>query len=581
MTKPGLLDLPAHIRSRIFSYCNLDLGRHIHLTVDEKEEDDEEADGQTQEKKEANELSKLRLPWIRCSSQLQRKIDKPPQDCFCHLLPQLQILLVCRTFYTEACSYFYPRNEFQVSRTWPGGLTAVFSLEATALGSLSSLKILLNECRNCGKDEGCQSYLHERVQRQEHWEDDLPNLLGCVSRHDQSFISEWTKICEHLRRFITPSRLRLCLVCDVANLETARRITQPMLSLPTLSACSIRFSADSDSALRSLARLTAQRLTGSLLPQSLSPTLPSLPYDLIAEVLRHTDLVAPYDLQWTPKSGLICRKFIPNEMMNDLFQYLGQEPFTNPCEMCEWTHLLSSQTLPNSYRGASHSACACWRFPTEFFLLNRQCRLLAMQIFYTSNHFYIMRCGCRRNFPCCEIPKVPTFVQGLPLDAIPYLRSLQFVIPELSLTPDVDDWFGPDRQAVRDWAKDVQFLAKRATLSRLSITIDESLGWTDHYDYPSMSEHDERTMVAWEREKQIVHPLAILKGLKNLLVHFITQATCQVHMVSVKAGHCSLKDLLWVMNMAVEWKESTMMSLGLPITFAIIAKIESCTKEVG
>ena len=68
---------------------------------------------------------------------------------------------------------------------------------------------------------------------------------------------------------------------------------------------------------------------------------------LLNRVLEYCLLASADDLQWTPKSGLIYRKFTPNEIMKELLHYSRREHFTNPRELCEWIHLPSSQTLPS------------------------------------------------------------------------------------------------------------------------------------------------------------------------------------------------------------------------------------------
>lgn len=493
-TKPGLPDLPLNIRFRIYFYRNLVRDGHIHLNVKELEEDTS---------------YKPRPMWVcRCYPCKEGHIRY--NDWSCLSPPLLPLLLVCRTLYYDVCNIIYTRNHFVISRISPGGLMGVFNLGATALGSLTSLTISLNERKASCQDKGYEGCFYDCEKCVECMRDTTPKLLGCVSRHDKSIIREWSNLCEHIARFITPSRLRLCLVCDVADFETAQRITQPMLNLPILLACSIRLSTNSNPALRSLAKSTACRLTGRSRSPSSSPLLPRLPYEIQAQILQFTDLVAPYDLQWAPERGLICRSRTPNQIITSHCKR-GQRA-TNPCELCFGIHKPCSETKPRPEQGALHSECWCWRFPSEFFLVNREYRRLATLTFYSFNHFYVMPYSDKTH-PPREVWKCPPFVRQLPLDAIPYLRSLQFVIP------DLDDWLKPDTQPARDWAEGMDILAQHATLSRLRVTIDESLSRENQNQYMSMQEGRETDEMAWQRDQRIVEPLLKLQGLKAVYVY--------------------------------------------------------------
>ena len=144
--------------------------------------------------------------------------------------------------------------------------------------------------------------------------------------------------------------------------------------------------------------------------------------------------------------------------------------------------------------------------------MNREYRRLATLIFYSFNHFYVMPYS-DKTYPPREAWKCPPFVRQLPLDAIPYLRSLQFVIP------DLNDWLKPDTQPARDWAEGMDILAQHATLSRLRVTIDESLSRENQNQYMSLQGGRETDEMAWQRDQRIVEPLLKLQGLKDVYVY--------------------------------------------------------------
>lgn len=486
--KPSLPDLPLNIRSHIYFYLNLVRNGHIHLNV---------------EKPDGKYGYKPRPTWI-CRCWPCREGHKAYNEWSCLSRPLLPLLLVCRTLYRDICTALYARNHVVISRTSPGDLKGLFSLGATALGSLTSLTISLNERKapcQANNYEGCFHDCEKCVV----WAgDNLPKLLGCVSRHDRAIIRQWSNLCKHIRSFAQPSRLRLGVICDVVDLKTAQEISNAMIQLPLLSACSICFSTKSRPDLLALAESTTRHLTGRSRFSSSLSQLPHIPYEIQAKILQHTDLFAPYDLQWIPERGLICRSRSPNEI--ESYWKRGQKA-SNPCELCFAVHKPCYEAKSKQDKGALSSECWCWRFPTELFLVSREYRRMAIRIFYSSNHFYAMPYGDGTYHE----EKCPPFIRQLPLEALPYLQSLQFVIP------DIDDWLQPDTQPARDWAEGIKLLARHASLSRLSITIDESLSRENQDQYvQDGGAIDER---AWGRDQRIVEPLLGLCGLKDCYVH--------------------------------------------------------------
>ncbi len=193
-----------------------------------------------------------------------------------------------------------------------------------------------------------------------------------------------------------------------------------------------------------------------------------------------------------------------------------------PCELCYGIHLACARNFPDSNPGASHSECCCWRFPFELFLLIHEYRLLAIQIFYSSNHFYVMSyINGKLEGPQYDTLGFPTFIQRLPFDAIPYLRSLQFIVPECQENDELMDFLKPVTQDAYDWTEDISILSQHATLSRVTITVDESfLPWDgfDTYETPGLG-LGQTNKLAWKRDQRIIRPISKLQGLKDFYVH--------------------------------------------------------------
>jgi len=106
---------------------------------------------------------------------------------------------------------------------------------------------------------------------------------------------------------IEPKKLNLYLVCDSADIQSARGIAGPLLQLPLLKDCAIRFgridcrsySTETKRQLQQLAANTTLRLTGRLNVQAFR--FLDLPQEIQLKILEFTDLVTPYDIQWIGK----------------------------------------------------------------------------------------------------------------------------------------------------------------------------------------------------------------------------------------------------------------------------------------
>ena len=390
----------------------------------------------------------------------------------------------------------------------------LFGLPVLALASLTSLTIALNECNIYDPDgreiklhdcwecaylvEGCDDNLETDPQGcLEHAViNSVEYPLGYEPRNDKKLFLEWNRLCKHIACCIPPNRLRLCLICDVKDVESAQEVIKPMRQLPILSACSIRFSTATDHNLRCMAIKTALELTGRDSSLPLLPRLPQLPHEIQIQILQHTDLVAPHDLRWAPEQGLFCLSQSPNEEDS----VCAQNPYAlNPCELCVGVHKPRHELERQLPKNACASQCRCWRFPTELFLVSSTYHRDARRIFYSSNHFYVYG-GTKTSL--YERDMCPRFIQQLPWNARRYLRSLQFLLPETARWPE------------RDWKEEVYILSRSVDLSRLTITIDESL-WRNR-DWPSTEASDES---AWERTQGVVEPFMKLARLKNFYVH--------------------------------------------------------------
>ena len=507
-SKCSLTDLPPNVRSQIYSYLHLVRDGHIHLNVTKFGENREYVAGPISD-----------CCCLNC-------VERYPMynKWSCSLLSPLPLLLTCRTLYQEMCPILYSSNHFTISRNSPGGLGGMFSLRALALASLTSLTIAVNKCKIYDADNAGQEVVFYDCGDCAGWEevdgDDIfetaseectehPTIksvipLGCVSRSDRGIISEWNRLCKHIACSIPPNRLRLCLICDVKDVETAQEVIKPMRQLPILLACSIRLSTETDHRLRCMAVKATRELTGKYSSLPPSPRLPQLPHEIQIQILQHTDLVAPHDLRWAPEQGLICLSKSPNEKNSVWAQnsVWPQNPHAlNTCEVCFSVHKPRQRFERQVPKIARASQCWCWRFPTELFLVSSAYHRESTRIFYSSNHFYIYGGinNCWNERDMC-----PRFIQQLPRDARQYLRSLQFLLPVSARWPE------------GDWKEELLILSRSVELSRLTVTIDESLWRGRDTSYGWSTAIDE---ISWQRTQGVVEPFMKLGRLKDFFVH--------------------------------------------------------------
>jgi hypothetical protein len=143
----------------------------------------------------------------------ERQVERLERHTSTVLSLPLNLLLVCRTVYNDIVLLVYGSNSFTVSQHRPGGLDALKNLSILALKSLQILTINLNDCSS----QQC------RVQP-----------LRTVSRADKTVLKQWERICKRLSVYVPPSHLRLCIICDYKDQNTAREVARITLLLPLL-----------------------------------------------------------------------------------------------------------------------------------------------------------------------------------------------------------------------------------------------------------------------------------------------------------------------------------------------------------
>lgn len=307
---PNLLNLPPHLRHRI--YLSIGVARH---------------DGH---------------PYTyyldgRKESRGNRPVsdrDPPPTRDFAGLL------LSCRALYVETATLLYSANRFVLHYSHQGSLGPLRSLSPTALASLTSLKVVLNQsschepidstlyppyCCQARRLDGpwdpyrfCDGH-HGSLHR--------PPLLNPASRSElavQAMLCEWDNAAAYLSSRVGVGRLAFSLVCDLDPehryaLEAARLAVAPITHFSQLKDCHVRLSRASNYPLRRLAQeAVLQALHSTSPPRLKTPTdlLMSLPSELRVRILEYTDLITPWkEVTWSrqDRGYQVCHPTSPGD----------------------------------------------------------------------------------------------------------------------------------------------------------------------------------------------------------------------------------------------------------------------------
>lgn len=490
-------DLPYNIRRQI--YLLVDLVRDCPIDLNSLKTNNEEAEDALDPKPENSPHEPINYCFDRKYFCYQRHSDHYRSDCDeCEPL-SLHLLYVSRAFNAEASHIMYSQNSFKVLHGKPGGFSRLLRLGPQSLAALTSLSVRLNICWSCSGRKAPDCSCSKCNPLCNCLTGDKP--LGQVSRHDKSVISDWKILCKRLALHIPAFQLRLSLICYTNDYETARSIIQPMMELPFLEACSIRISKESDLHLHHLAETAALQLTGRSKPVF---RFTDLPGELQVRILEYTDLIAPFDLQWCPQSGYSC------------YCCYYTSRVTNACLVCREVRLYSFSDLKQD---SFASQCGCWTFPSALFLVSHRIREDAIRIFYSRNHFFALPV---KPGETCGSKIISPFVLRLPVTAVKYLRSVQFVFRQPHSDLDGNNsshsnW-SPTSETCSDWVPTIDLLGREAELKSLKLVFDSSDGWAYNTIWESLffgGLHQEK----WTSYQRMIEPMARLKGIQDFFVH--------------------------------------------------------------
>ncbi|PPR00207.1 hypothetical protein CVT26_009074 [Gymnopilus dilepis] len=495
---PAFLVLPPSIRVQIYVLAGLVRSCPVNINKESSRKAFREERMESYRQDYAGEYEHLDMEFARqinCDYEKKKYLvdtlhgGLTDGECICPPFP-MQLLAVCRATYEEASDVLYSQNKFKVL------LGKTVKLDPKAIAKMTSLSIRLNMCScllghlcNEPMNDHCHN-CHAMCRRGR----DMP-----LSRNSDMFedvIGEWTQACKILQSAVRPD-MRLNIICDCADVETAQMIAEPLRSLPKVTECSIRLGQSPAMEWRQLAEETALLLTGRPL---VSPfRFSDLPKELQKEILSHTELVSPYILQGSSDlytEDCAQATFIPFEK-GDVDCCLQCTDAAEAC-CCSVNHAAFSTTQ-----------CKCWSFPAALFNVSREMKREATAIFFSRNRFVIYQ------DPLSLSPwpgrNALSLLRNLPPGSLKYMRWIRFH------TTDIDLHVQEERTVLDLWKTMAQFVEQHCEPSMLTIELDFL------YDNELPNVYDLEGMVkretTWRLYQNMVGAFQFHSGLRDFFVH--------------------------------------------------------------
>ncbi|KAF2234258.1 hypothetical protein EV356DRAFT_502609 [Viridothelium virens] len=335
----------------------------------------------------------------------------------------------------------------------------------------------------------------------------------------QDILTEWQHVARFLAIRVQPFKLSLHIVCDTADLETAKWVTEPLQGFPILADCEIRLGWYRDCSLQTLAQDTATTAMGYDTTRSdASFRFQDLAPEIRRQILEFTDLITPLgEVEWTPEKGFS----VPCKSWSCSY-YEGCPPCTE--EVCWiptcWEHSKHG-CFCRRFHSAFSSACQCWLPPWPLFLTCRAMRDEAMAVFFLRNRFIVLPYGgCGevvKNAPPRLEPSI-FLTEIVPPEALSFLRFVEIVFP-----PFEDCYLLHEEPAYRDWISAIQKAKDRLNLPLLTLRIylvdlptaeSMSFDMTFRTTITPLQAH-----AIYQTYFRIVNPLSAWSGLGRFFAH--------------------------------------------------------------
>lgn len=401
-----------------------------------------------------------------------------PVNCFCPDLP-ISLLFVSREIHKETLSILIGCNKFVLRAHDSHDLALLQGMSHDSLASMTSLLVRLN-CWPCPRGHNAGENSQDECIVCGTPTSQADSVLDASTPEGQDLIQRWILICEKLALAIPPGQLCLTFICDVKDLSTAKKITRPLLTLPTLQRCTVRLGRERNHHLRALAEVTSQKMTKAVLPILDKPfPFERLPREIRHQILNYTHLTAPEVV--SVYEGKVD----------------GRELYHNSMACCwKCTDTFADCCCPRWYASYSDS-CVCREFPLLAFSLSKQAYEDVNYIFYSKVCFEL------QSDPMASLK----FLKELPPRALKIIRRLRFLFTE----GDLAHW--KDSSYTQKWQDLVSFIKQNFEVPRLSIEIDTSHGANDLCLF---LQNEEQTRFLYDIYWDITSALKVIPELEDL-----------------------------------------------------------------
>ncbi|SPO06070.1 uncharacterized protein DNG_08759 [Cephalotrichum gorgonifer] len=460
--------------------------------------------------------------------------------------PIASLLLVTTAISNEVRTIFFSQNVFFINQGRWGSLKQLQDIGASGWRDLRSLTVFLQPCHcltvSCTHPR-CSAH---DLNREDDLYDDMTDVvhgayfnrkknkhcrpLNEVNYNDRQILLQWEKICDRIATYGQPNRLVLLLMAMVDNVDTARRVVEPLFAFPRPLDVKISFGDPEKNceALRELARETVLRVVDPPPDPKPFPFL-ELPVELQVMILEHTCLGQHNNLVKCQRGGLrwkIDRPSCENK-------YLGFSGLGNPDDV---VHARQETAMIDDWLGPYHIFCrrasasfhkGCIdHYPTlSLCLVSRHFTELVKEVFYSHLEFEV--CSWTRQPRWIHEDADADINSCAPRAFRDFLRrhddagSLQYIKHVTLLFPPMSaDYLSPARKSWQLWLETIDYLAV-AKVHDLKLTISfavhqiSRVGMADRWGVLSPAKLAKRA----ERYERIIEPLCKLKGLKALFIH--------------------------------------------------------------
>ncbi|KAH6986896.1 hypothetical protein EDB80DRAFT_176330 [Ilyonectria destructans] len=425
----SFLDLPKHVREKIYDESNVGGEKFINLNF---------WTASNSGRWRNHDDAQLNTSFSNLCYHASNPDSVSTEDPF----PAALLWAGSRLIHDEVEAKLYAQNTFAVNLMGRDGLRPLEMLSDAAVSHLRTLIVSLRCCSCLTPSCDMMNWLHGeqgdecdlclRPGGVHFWEtlefvdgdSQHGSALGMLHRTRKQALSRWKRICARLASNVSPGQLKFYLVAEVADLETASAILDPLGDMPVLKEASICLGDElQGTQLSSLARSTALRLMNAL--QYPPFHFMDLPPELRLRILDYTDLTEYRFINWSEEL-----KFHLDSSSLDYSRIAREDN-------------IDHQVFCTSNQMAAFSPhCQCQRRVLNYFLVSKAFSWAARSVFYARNEFRLLP-FTRFRKPAltvesipgndCSVynlpPPLPSFMRCMPLDLISSCTHLTIVFP--------------------------------------------------------------------------------------------------------------------------------------------------------